>query len=74
MNHHPLRPLARNSACQIEMCGGCNVLHVSIGPMTLRLDPTAARRVSAALTEALERLSVENQPVIEMAADGQLVN
>lgn len=74
MSHHPLRTLARNSAVQIEMCAGCNVLHVTIGPLTLRLDPTAARRLNSGLSQALERLALETQPVVEMPADGQLVN
>jgi hypothetical protein len=53
---HALRTLVRTHAFHIEHCAHCDVLHVSIGPVTLRLELGAARQLRAALGEALERL------------------
>jgi hypothetical protein len=53
---HSLRPLVRTHAFTIEHCTHCNVLHLSIGPITLRLELGAARQLRAALGDALERL------------------
>ena len=53
---HPHRTLARIGATHIEHCTHCDVLHVSVGPVTLRLERGAARQLRAALGEALDRL------------------
>jgi hypothetical protein len=53
---HALRSLVRTHAFHIEHCTHCNVLHLTIGPLTLRLELAAARQLRAALGEALERL------------------
>jgi len=53
---HTRRTLVRTGPFHIEHCGGCDVLHVSVGPVTLRLELGAARQLRAALHEALERL------------------
>jgi hypothetical protein len=53
---HVLRSLLRTHAFHIELCTHCGVLHVSVGPVTLRLEIGAARQLRAALGEALERL------------------
>ncbi|MEX1362792.1 MAG: hypothetical protein AB1Z98_06680 [Nannocystaceae bacterium] len=57
MKHrHPHQPLAHNRTCQIEYCAECEVMHVAVGPVTLRLEPAAVHQVSRALLEALERV------------------
>ena len=48
--------LARNRAAQIEYCADCDVLHVTVGPVTLRLQTKAAHLLCSALVQALERL------------------
>lgn len=53
---HDLRSLVRTHAFHIELCTHCGVLHVSIGPVTLRLELGAARQLRTALGDALERL------------------
>jgi hypothetical protein len=53
---HALRSLLRTHAFHIELCTHCGVLHVSVGPVTLRLELGAARQLRAALGDALDRL------------------
>lgn len=53
---HALRTLVRTHAFHIELCTHCDVLHLSVGPITLRLELGAARQLRAALGDALERL------------------
>lgn len=53
---HALRSLVRTGPFHIEHCSGCNVLHVSIGALTIRLERGAALQLRAALGEALERI------------------
>lgn len=53
---HTLRSLVRTHAFHIEHCTHCNVLHLTVGPITLRLELGAARQLRAALGDALERL------------------
>ena len=53
---HALRSLLRTHAFHIEHCTHCGVLHVSVGPITLRLELGAARQLRSALGEAIERL------------------
>jgi hypothetical protein len=53
---HTLATLACTGAVHIEHCTHCGVLHVSVGPVTLRLELGAAQQLRAALGEALDRL------------------
>lgn len=53
---HALRSLVRTHAFHIEHCTHCDVLHLTVGPVTLRLELGAARQLRAALGEALERI------------------
>lgn len=57
---HALRSLVRTHVFHIEHCTHCGVLHVSVGPVTLRLEVGAARQLRAALGEALERLEASS--------------
>jgi len=70
---HPLTPLVRRPVCQIEHCRSCDVLHLTIGPVTLRLEPGAARQIAHALAEALERLE-SAIAVVEPVTEQPLVN
>lgn len=54
--------LARNRATQIEYCADCDVLHVTVGPVTLRLQTNAAHLLCSALVQALERLPSTQPP------------
>ncbi|MCA9649819.1 MAG: hypothetical protein KC501_07920 [Myxococcales bacterium] len=53
---HSHQSLAHNRTCQIEYCPECEVMHLTIGPVTLRLQPSAGHQLCSALVEALERL------------------
>lgn len=66
---HPHTPLAFNRACQIEFCTECEVMHVTVGPVTLRLQPSVGHQLCRALVEALERMpgraSLGPRPALE---------
>jgi len=69
---HSLRSLVRTHVFHIEHCAHCNVLHLSVGPVTLRLELGAARQLRTALGEALERL--ETSSPAALPADHALHN
>lgn len=50
--------IARNRATTVEYCADRDVMHVTIGPVTLRLTAKATHLLCTALVEALERLPV----------------
>jgi len=52
MNDHDRQSLAQRGPCRIEACE-CGVLHVTVGMITLRLQPTTARALADALEQAL---------------------
>ncbi|MEM9456745.1 MAG: hypothetical protein AAGF11_21390 [Myxococcota bacterium] len=58
--------LARNRAAQIEYCADCDVLHMTVGPVTLRLQTKAAHLLCSALVEALERLPATQRPTMSL--------
>jgi len=49
--------LAQNSVSIVELCA-CGVLYVTVGPMTMRLLPEAAYKLSSVLQEAMSSLDV----------------
>lgn len=56
MKHrHTLRPLVQDGPYSVEYCETCDIVHVDVGPVTLRLRPGAldalARSLSAASME-----------------------
>lgn len=57
MDHHT-RQLAGTSHCNVRQCS-CGMLHVTIGPLTMRLEPGAAETLRAVLGAALEELEGE---------------
>ncbi|MCX4242481.1 hypothetical protein [Paraliomyxa miuraensis] len=71
---HPLRPLVRTPVCVIEHCTACDVLHLTLGPVTLRLEITAARRLASALQEALARLDAPAQHPAGRPSDAPMPN
>lgn len=48
------RILAQGSVCRVEACD-CGVLHVSFGPVTLRLQREAVASLTRTLGEALRK-------------------
>lgn len=55
MEHHA-RHLAGNGACNVGQCT-CGMLHVTVGPLTLRLEPGAAQTLRDVLTAALTAIA-----------------
>jgi hypothetical protein len=55
MDHHA-RHLAGNGACNVGQCT-CGMLHVTVGPLTLRLEPGAAGTLRDVLTAALTAIA-----------------
>ena len=52
--HH--RTLAHSPECRVDSCN-CGVVHLVIGPLTLRLEATAAQSISDTLSEGLRALA-----------------
>lgn len=71
---HPLRPLVRTPVCAIEHCTSCDVLHLTLGPVTLRLEIAAARKLASALHEALARLDAPADRTAALPSDAAMPN
>jgi hypothetical protein len=52
---HSTRLLAGYPHCNVRQCD-CGALHVTIGPVTLRLEPAAAETLRSVLAGALSQL------------------
>jgi hypothetical protein len=53
MSHqHHTQPLASLGPCNVEQCA-CGVLHVTVGAVTVRLQPETARVLATVLDRAL---------------------
>ena len=53
MSHqHHTHPLASLGPCSVEQCA-CGVLHVTVGAVTVRLQPETARALATVLDRAL---------------------
>ena len=52
MHEHPRLALVPDGPCQVEQCD-CGVLHVTLGMLTLRLQPSTAHVLASALQRAL---------------------
>ena len=50
--------LAETTHCRIERCR-CGVLHLTVGPLTLRTTPDVLRSLAAAATDALGTLALD---------------
>jgi hypothetical protein len=67
MEHHA-RHLAGNGACQVGQCT-CGMLHVTVGPITVRLEPGAAHTLRDVLTAALAAIAEPRSgPHLRLAA------
>lgn len=66
MTHrHRLEVLAAGSGYQVQLCRTCAIVHVDVGPVTLRLRPSAL----VSLTEVLARASAQLQAAAESHAE-----
>jgi hypothetical protein len=57
MRTHQTRHLASLGPCTIELCD-CGVLHVTVGAVTMRLQPETARALVTVLDRALPSAEV----------------
>ena len=55
--------LAERGSFSVDECD-CGALHLTIGYVTLRLDPRAFREMARAILEALDRLPIHQRPTI----------
>ncbi|MGH8479949.1 MAG: hypothetical protein ACREXK_10300 [Gammaproteobacteria bacterium] len=59
MDTHPacqLLDLANNERCGIALCPRCQVIHLHIGPLSLKLAPHVFQGVCGAIQQAAEKL------------------
>jgi hypothetical protein len=59
MDTHPacqLLDLGNNECCGIALCPQCKVIHVHIGPLSLKLAPHVFQAVCGAMQQAAEKL------------------
>ena len=61
MNDGHRHALASNGPCSIESCD-CGVLHVTVGMITMRLQPTTARALADTLLRAL---AITENPAVD---------
>jgi hypothetical protein len=57
------RRLAERASFSIDECD-CGAIHLTIGYVTMRLDPCAFREMAALVTESLGRLLDQSRPII----------
>jgi len=53
--------LAERAQCKVERCG-CGVLHLSVGPFTLRTTPAVLASIGGAIGDAMATLATEPLP------------
>lgn len=59
--------LARSETASVERCA-CGTVHLTIGPLTLRLPPSAVESLASTLIESVRALrAVESDPTSEAA-------
>lgn len=56
MHHHHTRTLAGNTHCNVLQCS-CGMLHVTLGPLTMRVEPGSARMLRDVLDAALAAIA-----------------
>lgn len=66
---HRTRNLGGDSHCNVLLCT-CGMLHVTIGPVTVRLKPGAAEQLRDVLTDALQQIDAERRPQLRLAPRG----
>jgi hypothetical protein len=57
------RKLAERGTFNVELCD-CGAVHLTVGFLTLRLDPRAYRELAGAIDEGLRAMEVRDQPTI----------
>lgn len=57
------RRIAESGSFHIELCK-CGVVHLTIGCLTLRLDPNAYRELAIAIHKSLPNLETHDAPTI----------
>ena len=57
------RRLASRPSFSVDECD-CGAIHLTIGYITLRLDPCAYREVVAMMNDALQRLPAPHRPTL----------
>ena len=62
-NHCRRRRLAERAPFSVDECD-CGAVHVTIGYVTMRLDPCAYREMAAAVIEALPQLPPQAESTI----------
>ncbi|GEM_PF-3095128 len=55
-HQHPLDLLAAERGYLVQLCRDCNIVHVDVGPVTLRLRPSALDSLAQVLGRASESL------------------
>lgn len=53
------RTLAQSQSSRVDLCS-CGHVHLSIGPVTLRLEPVVLQSISTVLDQAVEQLRGEH--------------
>ena len=55
------RTLATSPGCKVEACD-CGTLHLTLGPLTLRLERDAVQDLQGTLASALQRMDAREHP------------
>lgn len=58
MHHHQTRTLAGTTHCNVLQCS-CGMLHVTLGPLTMRVEPGSARTLRDVLDAALAAIAAD---------------
>ena len=66
----PRRTVGGDSHCNVMLCT-CGMLHVTIGPVTVRLKQGAAEQLSDVLAAALQQIDAERRPQLRLAPRGE---
>ena len=64
--------LARGPMCHVERCV-CGTVHLTIGALTLRLDPHAIASIWGTVGEALEELGARGEATSPPRARGEVM-
>jgi hypothetical protein len=67
---HVLEPLAEGPTASVSVCE-CGCLHIAIGAITLRMDPSAAASLCATLGEGIEALDFHTLAGAARLGDGR---
>jgi hypothetical protein len=68
-HRHTLELLAAERGYLVQFCRECEIVHVDVGPVTLRLRPGALDTLAEVLRRASDRLHgevIEAEPAVEM--------